>query len=116
MRLDPATMVAMHRGEISPADAMRRAMPDIATAPDPTAAESACLLLPLSVLASRFAASLAEVCQARGVSCYQRDIRHYRNECETFPSNLIASSFGFQSEDYFNVEAAVREVPSAEFA
>ena len=47
---------------------------------------------------------------------FNGNVRDYRNKCETFPSNLIAGSFGFQSQDYFNVEAAVREVPSTEFA
>ena len=47
---------------------------------------------------------------------FNGNVRDYRNKCETFPSNLIASSFGFQSQDYFNVDPAVREVPSTEFA
>jgi len=47
---------------------------------------------------------------------FNGNVRDYRNKCETFPSNLIANSFGFQSQDYFNVDPAVREVPSAEFA
>lgn len=47
---------------------------------------------------------------------FNGNVRDYRNKCETFPSNLIANSFGFQSQDYFNVDPAVREVPSTEFA
>jgi len=43
---------------------------------------------------------------------FNGNVRDYRNKCETFPSSLIAGGFGFQSEDYFNVEAAVREAPS----
>ncbi len=46
---------------------------------------------------------------------FNGNVRDYRNKCETFPSNLIAGAFGFQGEDYFNVDPAVREVPSAEF-
>ena len=46
---------------------------------------------------------------------FNGNVRDYRNKCETFPSNLIASSFGFQPQDYFNVDPAVRAVPSAEF-
>jgi LemA protein len=46
---------------------------------------------------------------------YNGNVRDYRNKCETFPSNLVASAFGFQSEDFFNIESAVREVPAANF-
>ena len=42
-------------------------------------------------------------------------VRDYRNKCQTFPSSIIANSFGFQSEDYFNVHPSVREVPDADF-
>lgn len=47
---------------------------------------------------------------------FNGNVRDYRNKCETFPSNLIANAFGFQSQDYFNIDPAVREVPSAEFS
>ena len=46
---------------------------------------------------------------------FNGNVRDYRNKCETFPSNIIASAFGFQSEDYFNVHPSVREVPDADF-
>jgi LemA protein len=46
---------------------------------------------------------------------FNGNVRDYRNKCETFPSSLIAGSFGFQPQDYFNVDPAVRNVPSAEF-
>jgi len=46
---------------------------------------------------------------------FNGNVRDYRNKCETFPSNIIANSFGFQSQDYFNVDPAVREAPSAQF-
>lgn len=46
---------------------------------------------------------------------FNGNVRDYRNKCETFPSNIIANAFGFQSEDYFNVRPSVREVPDADF-
>ena len=46
---------------------------------------------------------------------FNGNVRDYRNKCETFPSSIIANSFGFQPEDYFNVHPAVREVPDADF-
>ncbi|MBN2134020.1 MAG: LemA family protein [Sedimentisphaerales bacterium] len=47
---------------------------------------------------------------------FNGNVRDYRNKCETFPSSLIASGFGFESHDYFNVDPCVRDVPKAEFA
>jgi len=46
---------------------------------------------------------------------FNGNVRDYRNKCETFPSSLIASGFGFESHDYFNVDPCVRDVPKAEF-
>ncbi len=46
---------------------------------------------------------------------YNGNVRDYRNKCETFPSSIIASTFGFQKEDYFDVHPSVREVPDADF-
>jgi len=46
---------------------------------------------------------------------YNGNVRDYRNKCEIFPSSIIANSFGFQKEDYFNVKPSVREVPDADF-
>jgi LemA protein len=46
---------------------------------------------------------------------FNGNVRDYRNKCQTFPSNLIADGFGFQSEDYFKVPPSVREVPDADF-
>lgn len=47
---------------------------------------------------------------------YNGNVRDYRNKCESFPSNVVASMFGFQPREYFDVEPAVRqEVPSARF-
>jgi LemA protein len=47
---------------------------------------------------------------------YNGNVRDYRNACETFPSGLIASLFGFQPREYFTVPSAVREVPQTAFA
>ncbi len=46
---------------------------------------------------------------------FNGNVRDYRNKCETFPSSVIAGTFGFQPEDYFDVDPAVREVPKAQF-
>ena len=42
---------------------------------------------------------------------YNGNVRDYRNKCETFPSMLVAGMFGFEAQDYFNVESAVRQAP-----
>ena len=47
---------------------------------------------------------------------YNGNVRDYRNKCECFPSNIVASMFGFKPAEYFDVEPAVRqEVPAARF-
>ena len=46
---------------------------------------------------------------------FNGNVRDYRNKCETFPSSIIASMFGFEKKDYFNVSPSVREVPDADF-
>ena len=47
---------------------------------------------------------------------YNGNVRDYRNKCESFPSNIVASMFGFKPAEYFDVEPAVRqEVPVARF-
>ncbi|MCF7849003.1 MAG: LemA family protein [Kiritimatiellales bacterium] len=43
---------------------------------------------------------------------YNGNVRDYKNKCEVFPSNLIAGMFGFEVHDFFNVDSAVREVPT----
>ena len=47
---------------------------------------------------------------------FNGNVRDYRNKCETFPSSLIATTFGFESQDYFNVDPCVRDVPTASFS
>ena len=46
---------------------------------------------------------------------FNGNVRDYRNKCETFPSNIIAGMFGFESQDYFSVRPSVREVPDMDF-
>jgi len=47
---------------------------------------------------------------------YNGNVRDFRNKCETFPSNIVASMFGFRPAEFFNVEPVVRQqVPQAKF-
>jgi LemA protein len=43
---------------------------------------------------------------------YNGNVRDMRNKCETFPGSLVAGLFSFQPQDFFDVEPAVRDVPS----
>lgn len=47
---------------------------------------------------------------------FNGNVRDYRNKCQSFPSNIIAGVFGFESQDFFNVPPSVREVPDADFS
>ena len=47
---------------------------------------------------------------------YNGNVRDYRNKCETFPSNLVAQTFGFKAAEFFSVPPSVKEVPDVEFA
>jgi LemA protein len=47
---------------------------------------------------------------------FNGNVRDYRNKCQTFPSSLVASAFGFETHDFFNVPPSVRQVPSADFS
>jgi LemA protein len=42
---------------------------------------------------------------------YNGNVRDMRNQCERFPSSLVASLFRFQPQDFFDVEPVVREAP-----
>ncbi len=42
---------------------------------------------------------------------FNGNVRDYRNKCETFPSNLVAGLFGFETRDYLQVTSADRDVP-----
>ncbi len=46
---------------------------------------------------------------------YNGNVRDYRNKCEVFPSNLVASAFNFTPHDFFSVPPAVAEVPELKF-
>lgn len=46
---------------------------------------------------------------------FNGNVRDYRNKCQAFPSSIIASMFGFESQDYFTVHPSVREVPDVDF-
>src|SRR4030095_13231847 len=47
---------------------------------------------------------------------YNGNVRDYQNKCESFPSNIVASMFGFKPAEYFDVEPSVRrEVPAPRF-
>ena len=46
---------------------------------------------------------------------FNGNVRDYRNKCESFPSSVIASMFGFELQDYFRVSPSVREVPDMDF-
>jgi LemA protein len=46
---------------------------------------------------------------------YNGNVRDYRNKCESFPSNLVASMFNFRSQEFFSVPPSVKEVPNVEF-
>ena len=44
-------------------------------------------------------------------------MRALNTRVESFPSNIVASSFGFHKEEYFEVEdEAVRSAPSVDFS
>lgn len=46
---------------------------------------------------------------------YNGNVRDYRNKCESFPSNLVASMFSFPPHEFFSVPPSVAEVPNVEF-
>jgi LemA protein len=49
---------------------------------------------------------------------YNGNVRDFRNKCETFPSNLVASLFRFSAmpAEFFSVAPAVNDVPNVDFA
>jgi len=46
---------------------------------------------------------------------YNGNVRDYRNKCESFPSNLVASLFNFPPHEFFSVPPSVAEVPDVDF-
>jgi LemA protein len=54
---------------------------------------------------------------AAGRRFYNANVRALNTRVESFPSNLVASSFGFHKEEYFEVEdEAVRAAPTVDFS
>ena len=53
---------------------------------------------------------------AAGRRYYNANVRALNTRVESVPSNLVASTFGFHKEEYFEVEdEAVRSAPSVDF-
>ncbi len=46
---------------------------------------------------------------------YNDSVMQYQNKLVTFPSNIVASIFGFKSEKYFEVAEAEKEAPKVQF-
>lgn len=47
---------------------------------------------------------------------YNGNVRDYRNKCQSFPSNMVAGIFGFESRDYFRAEEDEKEVVEIGFS
>lgn len=45
---------------------------------------------------------------------YNGNVRDYRNRHESFPGNIVAKLFSFETRDFFNVDPAVRVAPKVE--
>ncbi len=50
---------------------------------------------------------------ASALRFFNSNVRDLNVRCETIPSNLLASMFGFERAEYFQIEPAVREAPRA---
>ena len=46
---------------------------------------------------------------------YNGNVRDYRNKCQSFPSNIVAAFFGFNSQDFFSATEIERQNPDIEF-
>ncbi|MEO6845781.1 MAG: LemA family protein [Chthoniobacterales bacterium] len=46
---------------------------------------------------------------------YNGNVRDYRVKFESFPTNLIASTFHFAPEEFLTIDSVVREVPEVKF-
>ena len=46
---------------------------------------------------------------------YNDSVLNYKNKIEMFPSSIIASIFGFKSEEFFKVADADKELPKVQF-
>jgi len=47
---------------------------------------------------------------------YNANVRELNTRIQVFPSNLIASTFGFREEEFFEIEELARAVPEVSFA
>lgn len=50
-----------------------------------------------------------------GRQFYNDTVLKYKNKVEMFPSNIVASIFGFKSEPFFEANDTDREVPKVQF-
>lgn len=65
-------------------------------------------------LSNQLAAIETELAQARDI--FNAQVLDYNNQLQTFPGNLIASLFGFEKREFFELEAPAKaEVPKVEF-
>jgi len=46
---------------------------------------------------------------------YNDSVAIYNTARETFPNNLVANTFNFQKQDYFQIEEAAKEPPKVKF-
>ena len=46
---------------------------------------------------------------------YNDTVYMYNNKCQTFPSSIFASAFGFKEADFFETAGEARSVPKVEF-
>ena len=46
---------------------------------------------------------------------YNEVVRDYNSKIKKFPTNILASMFGFSEEEYFETEEANTEVPEVNF-
>ncbi len=46
---------------------------------------------------------------------FNANVREYNKAVLTFPSNLVASMFGFRQEEYFQISKEEKETPKVEF-
>ncbi|HSR22040.1 MAG TPA: LemA family protein, partial [Candidatus Eisenbacteria bacterium] len=54
---------------------------------------------------------------AAGRRFYNANVRALNTRVESFPSNLVASTFGFTKAEYFEVEdVAIRSAPTVDFS
>ncbi|MEK4627309.1 MAG: LemA family protein [Solibacillus sp.] len=46
---------------------------------------------------------------------YNESVQQFNNDARRFPGNIVASIFGFEKKDYFEIKEGVEEVPSVDF-